>query len=152
MRTRIGQIDLDTGEVLDGIVAYVPVPKRNGFKRFLTMGQEGLLWLSRHEMGELASNRKLNGTDYVVLLCLLAHVDYENYILVPQSKMAEIVNMDRSRFNRSVRKLVELGIFDKGEKMGRTMSLRLNPNFGWKGSAKNHVIELEPERKKRPKK
>jgi len=42
MRTKIGQIDLDTGEVLEGVIAYVPVPKKNGFRRFLSMNQEGL--------------------------------------------------------------------------------------------------------------
>ena len=29
------------------------------------------------------------------------------------------------------------------------MSLRLNPEYGWKGSAKNHVACLDQERKKR---
>ena len=29
------------------------------------------------------------------------------------------------------------------------VSLRLNPEYGWKGSAKNHVACLDQERKKR---
>ena len=33
--------------------------------------------------------------------------------------------------------------------MGISRSYRLSPNFGWKGSARNHVIALDQERKRR---
>ena len=148
MRTKIGQIDLDTGEVLEGVIAYVP-PKKNGFRRFLSMNQEGLLNLSRNELSKLSSNDQLNGTDYSVLFCLLAHVDYENHILVSQTEMAKRIDMARSHFNKSLHKFIKLGIIEKGPRMGRILSLRLNPNFGWKGSSKNHVIELDEKRQKK---
>ena len=57
--------------------------------------------------------------------------------------------MDRSNFNRAVKRLVERGVIEKGPKIGRMVSLRLNPEYGWKGSAKNHVACLDQERKKR---
>ena len=37
----------------------------------------------------------------------------------------------------------------EGPKIGISRSYRLNPEFGWKGSARNHVIALDQERKKR---
>ena len=40
-------------------------------------------------------------------------------------------------------------MIEKGPKIGRMVSLRLNPEYGWKGSAKNHVACLDQERKKR---
>ena len=55
--------------------------------------------------------------------------------------------MDRSNFNRAVKRLVERGVIEKGPKIGRMVSLRLNPEYGWKGSAKNHVACLDQERK-----
>ena len=41
-------------------------------------------------------------------------------------------------------------MIEKGPKIGRMVSLRLNPEYGWKGfPAKNHVACLDQERKKR---
>ena len=40
--------------------------------------------------------------------------------------------------NRSIKKLIELGVILEGVKIGISRSYRLNPNFGWKGSAKGH--------------
>ncbi len=63
--------------------------------------------------------------------------------------MAAKIRMAKSHFNRSLKRLFELGIFEKGPKIGRVVSIKLNPGFGWKGSAKNHVIALDQERRRR---
>ena len=52
--------------------------------------------------------------------------------------MAEQVGMNRHNVNRSIKKLIELGVVLEGVKIGISRSYRLNPNFGWKGSAKGH--------------
>lgn len=147
---RLGQVDKDTGEVLDdGFIAYVVPKRKNGFEgRWLAMSQDAMLWLSRVAMGDLAKSGMGVG-EFQVLMCLLGHVDYENHILTPQSEMAERLGMDRSNFNRAVKRLVERGVIEKGPKIGRMVSLRLNPEYGWKGTARNHVIALDQERKKR---
>ena len=54
---------------------------------------------------------------------MLARLDYENLIQVNQAEVSEQVGMNRH--NVSV-------------KIGISRSYRLNPNFGWKGSAKGH--------------
>ena len=46
--------------------------------------------------------------------------------------------MNRHNVNRSIKKLIELGVVLEGVKIGVSRSYRLNPNFGWKGSAKGH--------------
>ena len=46
--------------------------------------------------------------------------------------------MNRHNVNRSIKKLIELGVILEGVKIGISRSYRLNPNFGWKGSAKGH--------------
>ena len=61
--------------------------------------------------------------------------------------MAEKIGMARSHFNKGLKKLLELGVFEKGPKIGRMVSLKLNPEYGWKGSAQNHIIALKQVRK-----
>ena len=65
-------------------------------------------------------------------------MDYENLIQVNQAEVAEQVGMNRHNVNRSIKKLIELGVVLEGVKIGVSRSYRLNPNFGWKGSAKGH--------------
>jgi hypothetical protein len=149
MEKRVGLFDQQTGEVLDGgFVAYVTPKRRNGFERWLAMSQDGFLMIARNAMGELA-NANMTISDVRVFHCLLAHVDHENFVLTPQAEMAGKIGMAKSHFNRSLKRLFELGIFEKGPKIGRVVSIKLNPGFGWKGSAKNHVTALDQERRKR---
>ena len=46
--------------------------------------------------------------------------------------------MHRQHVQRSIKRLIQLGIILEGVKIGISRSYRLNPNFGWKGSAKGH--------------
>ena len=73
-----------------------------------------------------------------VMWAMLARLDYENLIQVNQAEVAEQVGMNRHNVNRSIKKLIELGVVLEGVKIGISRSYRLNPNFGWKGSAKGH--------------
>ena len=69
---------------------------------------------------------------------MLARLDYENLIQVNQAEVSEQVGMNHHNVNRSIKKLIELGVILEGVKIGISRSYRLNPNFGWKGSAKGH--------------
>ena len=66
------------------------------------------------------------------------YVGNENLIQVNQAEVSEQVGMNRHNVNRSIKKLIELGVILEGVKIGISRSYRLNPNFGWKGSAKGH--------------
>ena len=93
------------------------------------MAQEAMMMLAQ-------SN--LTGNDMKVMWAMLARLDYENLIQVNQAEVAEQVGMNRHNVNRSIKKLIELGVILEGVKIGISRSYRLNPNFGWKGSAKGH--------------
>ena len=93
------------------------------------MAQEAMMMLAQ-------SN--LTGNDMKVMWAMLARLDYENLIQVNQAEVAEQVGMNRHNVNRSIKKLIELGVVLEGVKIGISRSYRLNPNFGWKGSAKGH--------------
>lgn len=142
MQKRLVQVDAFTGEIEDGFVAYVAPKRRNGFVNgWVAMSQQkALIELARADLGDEARR---------VLFVLLGHVEYENFIVVPQARMAEEIGLPKSNFSRAVTRLVNEGIIERGPKVGRMVSLRLNPAYGWKGTAKNHVIALDQERQKR---
>ena len=130
MNKRLQQIDSETGEIIDGFVAYVVPKRKNGFGQgWLAMAQNG---------AEILAQSNLSGNDFKVLMKLLSVLDYENLIQVSQAEIARELNMHRQHVQRSIKQLLDLGIVLEGVKIGISRSYRLNPNFGWKGSAKGH--------------
>ena len=95
------------------------------------------------------ANANLGGQAYRVLLKLLAKVEFENFIVVSQSEMAKELGMKLPNFNRCLSDLAKEGVILRGPKVGRMGSLKLNPEYGWKGTAKNHIIALDEVRKAR---
>ena len=130
MNRHMQQIDHQTGEVVEGFVAYVVPKRKNGFQKgWMAMAQDAMMMLAQ-------SN--LTGNDMKVMWAMLARLDYENLIQVNQAEVAEEIGMNRHNVNRSIKKLIEMGVVLEGVKIGISRSYRLNPNFGWKGSAKGH--------------
>ena len=130
MNKRLQQIDSETGEIIDGFVAYVVPKRKNGFGQgWLAMAQNG---------AEILAQSNLSGNDFKVLMKLLSVLDYENLIQVSQADVAGELNMHRQHVQRSIKRLIDLGIVLEGVRIGISRSYRLNPNFGWKGSAKGH--------------
>ena len=130
MNKRLQQIDSETGEIIDGFVAYVVPKRKNGFGQgWLAMAQNG---------AEILAQSNLSGNDFKVLMKLLSVLDYENLIQISQAEIARELNMHRQHVQRSIKRLLDLGIVLEGVKIGISRSYRLNPNFGWKGSAKGH--------------
>ena len=123
------QIDHQTGEVVEGFVAYVVPKRKTDFRK------DGWQWLKTMMM---LAQSNLTGNDMKVMWAMLARLDYENLIQVNQAEVSEQVGMNRHNVNRSIKKLIELGVILEGVKIGISRSYRLNPNFGWKGSAKGH--------------
>ncbi len=89
----------------------------------------------------------LRGDDFRVLLLLMARLDFENLISLEQTAVAAKLGMDKSNVNRSIKRLITLGVLLEGPKIGRSRTYRLNPNFGWKGSTKNHHKALRTQEK-----
>ena len=77
----------------------------------------------------MLAQSNLTGNDMKVMWAMLARLDYENLIQVNQAEVAEQVGMNRHHVNRSIKKLIELGVVLEGVKIGISRSYRLNPNF-----------------------
>jgi len=141
---RMLQFDPETGEEFDGFIAYVAPKKRNGFcqGRFLTMNQDATRILALSELG---------GDDLKVFLYLTSMVDFENLLVVNQADVARAMGKRYQNINRSIKRLVAMAVLLEGPRIGTSRSYRFNPEFGWKGTAKNHVTALKDERSKRMK-
>ncbi len=129
------QVDMDSGELLEGFVAVVQPKRRNGFRKgWLAMAQDAL---------SLLATADLTGRDYKVLMALLARLDFDNLIQVNQAEVAREIGIRRSHFSESVGKLIDLGALIEGPRVGVHKTYRLNPRFGWKGSASGHQEALK---------
>ncbi len=111
------------------------------------MSQEAMLLLAKGKLDEA----KLGTDVYRVLFAVLSVVDFENWIQFNQAEMADRIGMQRQNFGRAMRKLEAIELLQRGPKVGRSMTYRLNPNFGWKGSAKNHRKAIDHSLKERMK-
>lgn len=72
-----------------------------------------------------------------VLMFLLSRMDFENFIAVEQKEISKMLGMHKTDVSLAMKKLVDKGILEKGPKLGRTSSYRMNLNYAWKGKAKN---------------
>ena len=128
---RVGSVDLSTGEILEGATLAVFYPKRrNGFGTgWLAMAQEPLMKLAQADLGKEAMR---------VLFAVLASLDYENWISINQAELGRQLGIKPSNMSRAVARLVTEGVLLAGPKVQAKGTYRLNPRYGWKGSAKGH--------------
>lgn len=134
-QVRVGQVDMQTGEILEGATLAVFYPKRkNGFSTgWLAMAQDPLMKLAQADLGDEARR---------VLFALLAKLDYENYISINQAELGRVLNIKPGNMSRAVSKLVKEGVLLAGPKIQSRGTYTLNPQYGWKGSAKGHQQAL----------
>lgn len=132
---RVMSVDADTGEVFDGAVLGMFFPKRqNGFGTgWVAMAQNAMMELARSNLG---------AQDMRVLFAVLAKLDFENFLLLTIADLAKEIGMQRPNVSDSIKNLENLGVLIRGPKAGRSSTFRLNPSFGWKGSATNHQKAL----------
>lgn len=133
---RVGQVDLSSGELMEGAALALIFPKRrNGFHEgWVAMAQSAMERLAMANLGNEASR---------VLWLLLARLDFENWIHINQAELARHLEIQRPNFGRALRKLVAEGVVLEGPKVGRNGTYRLSPSYGWKGSAKGHNEALQ---------
>lgn len=133
---RLGQVDMSTGELLEGATLAVFYPKRkNGFTTgWLAMAQEPLMKLAQAGLGAEAMS---------VLLALLAKLDFENYLVLNQAQLGRELGLKAPNVSRAVARLVEEGVLLVGPRIQVSRTYTLNPQYGWKGSARGHQQALQ---------
>jgi predicted transcriptional regulator len=144
-RKKIGQVDLKTGEILDGLVAFVAPRRVNGFV-------EGWLAMGQLAVTDLAARRKELGEEgLAVFLVLVGSMGFENHVVISQAELGRRLGMHRQSVQKAIKRLIEMGVLSEGPKVGQNRSYQLNPSLAWKGSAENHKKALASQTKKRMK-
>ena len=141
-RKDLRTVDMKTGEVAEGLLVWTPKKDRSIFSK------EGFVNMSQEAMERIA-DAKLSGVAMRVLWKVLARLDMENWINLSQADMAKDLGLDKSNFHRALKSLISEGIVLEGPKVGHNCTYRLNPNYGWKGSTRNHAIALSDHMKNR---
>lgn len=96
-------------------------------------------WHMSFEEGhkQLASY-KLSGNTFQVLNALLARLNWDNWIVIRKTEIAEFTGIHPNNINRSLDQLIKLNIVEKGPKLARGIySYRLNHAYAWKGQVLN---------------
>lgn len=123
--------DLKTGEVQKGSLMWIPEKPKAAYGRsWFQMAQDTLKIINSHR-------KELGLEGIVVFNALMARLDFENYIQVSQSEIANELDMQRSNVSRAMSKIVSLGFIKAGPKVGRSHTYMLHPSLAWKGKVKN---------------
>jgi hypothetical protein len=128
MRRNLGTIDLDTGEILDGVPVYVHAKVK---------WREGWFMGIQDAFIALAKDKDINGGTYRVLNYMFGKLGFENYICIQQKEICEVLDLKKQNVSSAIKLLLEKGIILPGPKLGRSSSYRLNPTYGWKGKVTN---------------
>ena len=130
---RVQQIDVETGEVLEG-GTLVLLPQRPRIR-------EGWLMTFQDALKVVAADRELTATQLRVLLYSMGRLDFENYIHLSQAEIARELGVKPPNVSAAVAALVRKKILTKGPRVGRVSTLRLSPDFGWKGRYSSLLAE-----------
>lgn len=124
MRKRFGHFtDSESGDVSSGMVL---VPTRVRIK-----GPYALLMLDA--LGDLSEDRGVGVQEWRVLAKIISRMDFENWVRLPQSEIAESLRMRQPHVSRSLNALAERGILVRGPKVAGGYTYRLNSQFIWRG-------------------
>ncbi len=134
---KVKQVDVETGlELEGGLIALNRWRRHNEFSGgFYAMGQNAL--------ERIFLNKNLKYSDLKVFSALVSELDYGNTILINQSEIARKLGMLPQNVNKSLKVLIEQGIITKGVRQGIRSLYMMNPEYVWKGSAKDHKKALE---------
>lgn len=126
MKTRtLATVDLDTGEIIPGVAAIS--------KRKSKVYPEGFIMTARYGSRFVGRDKEITGVAHRVLRELESGLEYENWIPISLTCVANNLDISHAQVSRAMKILVEKGIVLKGDKVGHFYTYRLNPEFCWRG-------------------
>ena len=128
MQRKLGTVDLETGEILDGVSVYVNAKVK---------WREGWFMGIQDAFIALAKDKEIYGRTRAVLDYLFGKLGFENYICLQQKEICEALDLHKGHVSSAIKLLLEKGVILTGPKIGKSFSYRLNPRYGWKGKVTN---------------
>ena len=121
--SRVGIVDTESGEVIDGgRLIYVPPKLR--IKGFFMANQQGFEELAKSD---------LTGEAFKVLMLMMGRMNYENAITISQKEIAETLTMKKQNVSRAIKSLRSAGVFEAES----DHVVHLATELGWKGKVAN---------------
>lgn len=104
---------------------------------------KGWVMNSQEALEIVAKDKEIKGETYRVLFFICARLDFENWVQISGTEIANELGMHRQNVSEAMKILEAKEIILRGPKVGRSYAFMLNPEFGWKGK----VVHLEKYRK-----
>jgi DNA-binding transcriptional regulator GbsR (MarR family) len=98
---------------------------------------KGWVMNSQEAMVILAKDKDIKGETHRVLWFIGGILDFENWVQLSVSEIAEELELKQPNVSRAIKLLEKKEIIIRGPKVGRCYAFMLNPEFGWKGKVKN---------------
>lgn len=123
-----GYVDKYTGEEFGFPV--IVGRKRNPYGKGWVMNSQEALEI-------VAKDKDIKGETYRVLFFICARLDFENWVQISVTEIANELGMHQPDVSKAMKVLETKEIILRGPKVGRSYAFMLNPEFGWKGKVKN---------------
>jgi DNA-binding transcriptional ArsR family regulator len=134
-----GYVDKYTGEEFGFPV--IVGRKRNPYGKGWVMNSQEALEI-------VAKDKDIKGETYRVLFFICARLDFENWVQISVTEIANELDLKQPHVSRAMKVLEDKQIILRGPKVGRSYAFMLNPEFGWKGKVKN-LDDYRQEREER---
>jgi hypothetical protein len=137
--------DETTGEILQGVPAFVQKKARNGFD----LGWSQLRFVNiesgKDAPGESIMNgiARMNQTDARVMLGLLFVNGYRNEVTVDLDEFTSVLGLSKPNLYRSFRSLMKSGFLERGED-GKGWAIC--ESVMWRGRGREHLKIVESQR------
>ena len=102
----------------------------------------GTGWIALYQdMVDNIADWNIPKEQYRVFLKLLGKVDFNNYLTISQTQLAEELNMKQPSVSKAIKGLCELNIIIEGPRAGLNKTYRFNPYIAHKGANRQKTIE-----------
>ena len=130
---KVQTVNTVTGEKKEGYFVYIayPKPKITDVRWMMTF---------QDSLRVIAKDTDITGQVMRVYMLALSELEFENYITIKQTAIAQELAMHKTDVSKAMKLLVDKGIILK-VKEGRTTAYKLNPEYGWKGKVSKMEIE-----------
>lgn len=131
-----GKIETSGGRKLDPENQIALIMDRNRVK----IG--GWCMIFQQAVGALGVDKSITARSKEILLYIIGQMDFENWVMIEHTTIAEKFEMQRPNASRCIKELLTRGYLEQGPKLGRINSYKVNLQLVWKGKAINRQNEI----------
>lgn len=141
-----GKLETSSGRKLDPENQIALILDRNRVK----LG--GWCMIFQQAVGALGIDKSITARSKEILLYIIGQMDFENWVMIEQTMIAEKFEMHKQHVNRAIKELLKRGYLEQGPKLGRINSYKVDLQLVWKGKAINRQNEIAKKWKEESKK